>query len=104
MRRAGLRICKGMKRDFSRRKFLRTAVVAGAAMSTPVMLSAAVLKRSAAGKPSAIKFGLASYTFRNFSHAQLIAYMQQLGVSGLNAKDVKDHLPTDPTLESQAIA
>jgi sugar phosphate isomerase/epimerase len=73
-------------------------------MSTPVMLSAAVLKRSAAGKPSAIKFGLASYTFRNFSRAQLIAYMQSLGVSGLNAKDVKDHLPTDPTLESQAIA
>jgi sugar phosphate isomerase/epimerase len=30
--------------------------------------------------------------------------MEQLDVSGLNAKDVKDHLPTDPTLQSQAIA
>src|SRR5580692_3043523 len=80
MRRAGLRICKGMKRDFSRRKFLRTAVVAGAAMSTPVMLSAAVLKRSAAGKPSAIKFGLASYTFRNFSRAQAIADYTAAGI------------------------
>jgi sugar phosphate isomerase/epimerase len=58
----------------------------------------------ATGKPSPIKLGLASYTFRNFSRAQMIGYMKQLDVSGLNAKDVKDHLPTDPTQEKQAIA
>src|SRR5450755_1191853 len=92
-----------MKRDLSRRNFLRAGAMAGAAMSTPVMLSAAAPAMPATGKPSPIKLGLASYTFRNFSRAQMIGYMKQLDVSGLNAKDVKDHLPTDPTQESQAI-
>ena len=78
--------------------------MAGVAASTPVLLSATALRKPAAGKPSPIKLGLASYTFRNFSRAQMIGFMKQLEVSGLNAKDVKDHLPTDPTLESQAIA
>ena len=72
-------------------------------MSAPVMLSAAPAK-PATGKPPPIKLGLASYTFRNFTRAQMIGFMKQLDVSGLNAKDVKDHLPTDPTLEAQAIA
>ena len=93
-----------MKRDLSRRQFLRAGAMAGAAISIPVRLSAAALSRPAAGKASPIKLGLASYTFRNFSRAQLIGFMKQLEVSGLNAKDVKDHLPTDATQESQAIA
>ncbi|MDX6458813.1 MAG: hypothetical protein QOE55_2510, partial [Acidobacteriaceae bacterium] len=50
-------------------------------MSTPVMLSAAALGMPATGKPSPIKLGLASYTFRNFSRAQMIGYMKQLDVS-----------------------
>src|SRR5258708_32859041 len=93
-----------MKRDLSRRNFLRAGAMAGAAMSTPVVLSAAASKMPATGKPSPIKLGLASYTFRNFSRAQMIGYLKQLNVSGLNPKDVKDHLPTDPTQQSQAIA
>jgi sugar phosphate isomerase/epimerase len=92
-----------MKRDLSRRNFLAGAT-AGAAISTPVMRSAAALGMPATGKPSPIKLGLASYTFRNFSRAQIIGYMEQLDVSELNAKDVKDHLPTNPVLESQAVA
>jgi sugar phosphate isomerase/epimerase len=51
-----------------------------------------------------LRLGLASYTFRNFTRAQLIAFMQQLNVSDLNAKDVKDHLPTDPQQEDAALA
>lgn len=78
--------------------------MAGAALSIPVRISAAALKIPATRQPSPIKLGLASYTFRNFSRAQMIGFMKQLGVSGLNAKDVKDHLPTDPVLESQAVA
>jgi sugar phosphate isomerase/epimerase len=68
------------------------------------MLSGAVRAAPALGKPSPIKLGLASYTFRNFRRAQTIAYMKQLNVLALNAKDVEDHLPTDPTQESKAIA
>jgi len=73
-------------------------------MSAPVMFSAAALGKAATGKPSPIKLGLASYTYRNFSRVQMMGYMKQLDVSGLNAKDVKDHLPTDATQEMQAIA
>jgi sugar phosphate isomerase/epimerase len=48
--------------------------------------------------------GLASYTFRNFSRAQMIDFMKQLNVFALNAKDVKDHLPMDPQEEEAALA
>lgn len=51
-----------------------------------------------------MRLGLASYTFRNFSRAQLIAFMKQLNVLALNAKDVKDHLPMDPQQEDAALA
>jgi sugar phosphate isomerase/epimerase len=93
-----------MKRDLSRRNFLGIGAMAAAVMSTRVLVSGAASRMSATGKPSPIKLGLASYTFRNFSRAQMIGYMRQLDVSGLNAKDVKDHLPTDPTQEKQAVA
>lgn len=56
------------------------------------------------GKPSPIHLGLASYTFRNFTRAQLIGFMKQLNVVDLNVKDAKDQLPTDPTQEAQALA
>ncbi len=52
---------------------------------------------------SGIRLGLASYTFRNFTRAQLIGFMGLLKVDSLNAKDVKDHLPTDPAAESEAL-
>ncbi|HTA60689.1 MAG TPA: sugar phosphate isomerase/epimerase [Candidatus Baltobacteraceae bacterium] len=51
-----------------------------------------------------VRLGLASYTFRNFSRAQLIGFMKQLNVFALNAKDVKDHLPADPLGEALALA
>jgi sugar phosphate isomerase/epimerase len=92
-----------MKRDISRRNFLRAGAMAGAAMSTPLILSAAAPAMPGTGM-SPIKLGLASYTFRNFSRVQMIDCMKQLNVSALNAKDVKDHLPTDPTQESRALA
>jgi sugar phosphate isomerase/epimerase len=56
----------------------------------------------AAETPSPVKLGLASYTFRNFTRAQMIGSMKQLNVSDLNVKDVKDHLPSDA--EQEAIA
>src|ERR1700743_1434030 len=60
--------------------------------------------RAASGKPSPVKLGLASYTFRNFSRAQMIGFMKQLQLTELNAKDVKDHLPADPQGEAAALA
>src|SRR6202041_1567946 len=51
-----------------------------------------------------LRLGLASYTCRNFARAQVIAFMKQLNVSELNAKDIKDHLPTDAQQEAAALA
>jgi sugar phosphate isomerase/epimerase len=58
----------------------------------------------ATGAPSPIQLGLASYTFRNFTRAQMIGFMKQLNVTDLNVKDTKDHLPMDPTEEAKALA
>lgn len=96
-----------MKNHISRRNFLQTGAVAAASAATAVLVSTTPSQAQAvpaSGKPSPIKLGLCSYTFRNFTRAQLIGYMKQLHVYDLNCKDVKDHLPMDPTLEAQAVA
>jgi sugar phosphate isomerase/epimerase len=92
-----------MKNTFSRRSFLQSSTLAASAAlvnAAPVPAQAI----PAAGKPSPVKLGLASYTFRNFTRAQLLGFMKQLNLTDLNCKDVKDHLPMDPALEAQALA
>jgi sugar phosphate isomerase/epimerase len=89
---------------YTRRTLLETgalAAVASAFLSTNRALAEAVAE---SGKPCPIRLGLASYTFRNFTRAQLIGFMKQLNVSSLNAKDAKDHLPMDVAGEAQALA
>ena len=96
-----------MKNHISRRNFLQTGAVAAASAATAALVSTTPSQAQAvpaSGKPSPIKLGLCSYTFRNFTRAQLIGYMKQLHVYDLNCKDVKDHLPMDPTQEAQAVA
>lgn len=90
--------------SLSRRNFVRTSAMLAAASTLPVARNAFGQLTEAAGKPSPIKLGLASYTFRNFSRAQMITGMKQLNITGLNAKDAKDHLPLDPTAEAQAVS
>jgi sugar phosphate isomerase/epimerase len=93
-----------MKNTLSRRSFLQSSTLAAASAAlvsaTPVVAEAI----PAAGKPSPVRLGLASYTFRNFTRAQLLGFMKQLNLTDLNCKDVKDHLPMDPALEAQALA
>ena len=93
-----------MSRIFSRRGFIGS----GAAVATACAVSRAVpgfaQPSAEGGSPSSIRLGLASYTFRNFTRPQLIAFMKQLNVNALNAKDTKDHLPMDPTGEAAALA
>ncbi len=91
-----------MQSVISRRGFLKTGVLAACATSVAVPAPSEAVPAS--GKPSPIRLGLASYTFRNFTRAQLIGFLKQLNVVDLNCKDVKDHLPMEPTLESQALA
>jgi sugar phosphate isomerase/epimerase len=92
-----------LKNVFSRRDFVRSGALAAAALAASNDVFAA------AGRPpgdegSAIRLGVASYTFRNFSRAQLIGFLKQLNVLELNAKDTKDHLPMEPQAEAAALA
>ena len=89
------------ERGFSRRDLCRAGALTVAGLVLPAYLPG---RSQPELKPSPIRLGLASYTFRNFSRAQLIAFMKQLDISQLNAKDVKDHLPMDPGEEANAIA
>jgi sugar phosphate isomerase/epimerase len=91
-----------MEKFLSRRDFVRSSVLAGAAYAASSAVPAAAQVSSPAGA-APVRLGLASYTFRNFNRAQLIGYMKQLNVLALNAKDVKDHLPMDPTEEAKAV-
>ena len=86
----------------SRRDLLRAGTACTAAFALRSLPAAAQPQRSSTGT-TPLKLGLASYTFRNFTRAQLIGYMKQLNVTELNAKDVKDHLPSDPDGESKAL-
>jgi sugar phosphate isomerase/epimerase len=92
-----------MKQTLSRRNFLQSgALLAAAASSSAVASFAEPTPKSE--KPSPIHLGIASYTFRNFTRAQMIGYLKQLNVTDLNLKDTKDHLPTDPQEEAKALA
>ena len=98
-----------MNNIFSRRNFLRTSALAtAAAFAAPpprdLFAPTPIKKPLPAAAKTPIRLGLASYTFRDFTRAQLIAYMHQLQISALNAKDVKDHLPADPPAEAAALA
>jgi sugar phosphate isomerase/epimerase len=93
-----------MNHERSRRNFLRSGALAATAISCSGAISAAAQNYAMEGQTTGIKLGLASYTFRNFTRAQLITYMKQLNLTALNAKDVKDHLPMDPTQEATALA
>jgi sugar phosphate isomerase/epimerase len=94
-----------MKNTFSRRNFVQSgALIAAASVTSSAAPFFAQQPSPVSGKPSPIHLGLASYTFRNFTRAQMIGYMKQLNVDALNAKDVKDHLPMDPEGEAKALA
>jgi sugar phosphate isomerase/epimerase len=93
-----------MKNTLSRRDFVRSGAVVGGALAASSKVFALGLARPPADESVPIRLGVASYTFRNFNRAQLISYLKQLNVLELNAKDVKDHLPTDPQAEAAALA
>ena len=93
-----------MKNSFARRDFIRSGALAAAAFAASSDVFALAGERPAALEASPVRLGLASYTFRNFSRAQMIGFMKQLKVFALNAKDVKDHLPLDPQQEATALA
>jgi sugar phosphate isomerase/epimerase len=93
-----------MTKTISRRNFVRSGAMVAAAVAASSDILAGVHEKPSADEAAPIRLGLASYTFRNFSRAQMIAFLKQLKVFELNAKDVKDHLPTDRQEEAAALA
>jgi sugar phosphate isomerase/epimerase len=93
-----------MKQSFTRRNFVQSGALVAAACAASSAVASFAEPRQATGLPSPIRLGLASYTFRNFTRAQLLGFMKQLSLTDLNAKDVKDHLPANPTEEATALA
>src|SRR3989454_5807049 len=93
-----------IKNTFSRRTFVRSGALVAAAFAASNELFAAAAGHPSAHEGSPIRLGLATYTFRNFSRAQMIDFLKQLNVLELNAKDVKDHLPADAQEEAAALA
>jgi hypothetical protein len=91
-----------MKEYLGRREFLGSSAAAAASLVASTTAFAVVPDHSSDDK-GPIRLGLASYTFRNFSRAQTIGFMRQLRIFALNAKDVKDHLPSDPQQEAAAL-
>jgi sugar phosphate isomerase/epimerase len=92
-----------MKQPLSRRGFVQSGALIAAACVAPSAVSSFAEAATADGKPSPIHLGLASYTFRSFSRAQMIGFMKQLGLASLNVKDVKDHLPFESQQEAKAL-
>ena len=95
---------KTMKNIFSRRNFVSSGALVAAGFAASKEVFAVASEQVPADGRFGIRLGLASYTFRNFSRAQMIGFLKQLNVLGLNAKDVKDHLPMNPAEEEAALA
>jgi len=93
-----------LKNISSRRNFVCSGALVTAAFAISRSVFAVAAEQSPANEGSTIRLGLASYTFRNFSRAQMIGFLKQLNVLDLNAKDVKDHLPLDTREEADALA
>ena len=86
----------------SRRNFVRSSALVGAVCLGPGA-AFAELSQAVAGE-APIRLGIASYTFRNFSRALMIGFLKTLNITGINAKDTKDHLPMAPDEEAKALA
>jgi sugar phosphate isomerase/epimerase len=89
-----------MKNTLSRRDFVRSTAIVAASAATPF---ASAASQSSPLPQGPVQLGLASYTFRNFTRDKLINFAKLLNLSSVNLKDVKDHLPSDPKLETTAI-
>jgi hypothetical protein len=82
---------------------MRSSAIVATAFGASSQLFALPKGQPPADEAPTIRLGLASYTLRYFTRAQVIGYMKQLNVLALNAKDVKDHLPMDLQAEQTAL-
>lgn len=90
-----------MNYSMDRRGLLKAGALAGVAsvVSGFSRDEAAVAQVDPGSMP--VRLGMASYTFRSFSRAEAIGFMNQLRLTTINLKDVKDHLPSTSVGDEQ---
>lgn len=93
-----------MKNTCSRRNFVLSGAAAAGMFVASSDVFSLLAEQPTAGEAAPIRLGVASYTLRNFSRAQMIGFLKQLNMLALNAKDVKDHLPMEAQEEAAALA
>lgn len=102
------KIIMGAIMPATRRDFLRSGALTAALASTathPVLGHAINPSQKISSRPSPIRLGMCSYTFREFDRAHVIDFMKQLEMKDLNPKDTKDHLPmTPPEATAEAVS
>src|SRR5260370_1066842 len=87
-----------MKNIFSRRDFVCSGALVAAGFAASKQVFAAGARRPPVDEGSPIRLGVASYTFRNFSRAQMIGFLKNLNVLSLYAQVFMDHLPRQTPL------
>lgn len=93
-------------RDFSRREFVKASAIGVAtfANSTAAFAAPTRVLPESVNSQDVFPIGIASYTFRAFTRAEMIPFLKQLQVSSVNLKDTKDHLPMSAEGEAAALA
>ena len=86
-----------MKNIFSRRNFVCSGALVAAGCVASKEVFAVAAERALVDEGTAIRLGVASYTFRNFSRPQMIGFLKQLNVLALNhgPEDKLWHSPLD---------
>ena len=87
-----------MQNFTNRRVFLGMSAAVAAGAMLPSGAVAQVEPERVAGQ---VRLGICSYTFRSFDRAKTIEFMKQLGLTTINLKDVKDHLPSTSAEDEQ---
>ncbi len=87
--------------SLSRRSLIRSSAALAASSLLPSS-KRALFGQGTTLTPSPIRLGIASYTFRNFNAAHLIAFMKELKTPWLNVKDM--HLKLEPLDQVKARA
>lgn len=81
----------------SRRKFIQTTAAGATAAMLAPLVSTAESHALSARKPSALKLGIAGYTFLHFDIPESIAMMKRVDIHNVSLKDF--HLPLDSSPE-----
>ena len=86
-----------MKQTYSRRNFIQSGALVTAACAASTAIPSLAQTAPASGKPSPVRLGLASYTFRKFNLEQALKRIKDLGLR--HAEFYRGHIPLESSPE-----